>query len=182
MITETTMTARQQELCLNSAINHNGFIKPAAAEEGLRGGAYFMTISPLIEKGFVANNENNESLTTAGYAAIGLETPFTEQPQMAEPNIEQPTNFEEQTTAQKTTQKDQLALKKPRKIRTGTKQAKVIEMLKRPEGASLTDIMECTGWQMHTARSVLSRTIQKDLDFLLISEKKAGQKRIYKIK
>jgi predicted HTH transcriptional regulator len=74
----------------------------------------------------------------------------------------------------------QLATKQ-RKIRDGTKQAQVIEMLRRPEGASLQQIMEVTGWQMHTARSVLSRTIQKDLGIHLISEKTSGSERIYRV-
>ena len=37
-----------------------------------------------------------------------------------------------------------------RKTRDGTKQAMMIELLKRPGGATLAEIVEATGWQAHT--------------------------------
>ncbi|HAT50423.1 MAG: DUF3489 domain-containing protein [Nitrospirae bacterium] len=45
---------------------------------------------------------------------------------------------------------------KPRRIRDDTKKAKVIEMLKRPEGATAAQIAEATGWANHTVRGFLS--------------------------
>ncbi|MBF0140766.1 MAG: DUF3489 domain-containing protein [Magnetococcales bacterium] len=45
---------------------------------------------------------------------------------------------------------------KPRRTRENTKQSKVIEMLKRPEGATAAQIAEATGWQNHTIRGFLS--------------------------
>lgn len=68
-----------------------------------------------------------------------------------------------------------------RQPRIGTKQATVVDMLKRNEGATLTQIMEATGWQVHTTRAVLSRTIQKDLGIPLTSEKTINGDRIYRI-
>jgi hypothetical protein len=40
----------------------------------------------------------------------------------------------------------------PRKPREGTKQQQVLAMLRRPEGASVAQIAETTGWQPHTVR------------------------------
>ncbi|MBF0439371.1 MAG: DUF3489 domain-containing protein, partial [Magnetococcales bacterium] len=40
--------------------------------------------------------------------------------------------------------------------RTNSKKALVIEMLKRPEGATIEQITEVTGWQVHTIRAFLS--------------------------
>jgi len=37
-----------------------------------------------------------------------------------------------------------------RKTRGGTKQAQVIDMLRRPEGATITQIAAATGWESHT--------------------------------
>ncbi|MBF0602151.1 MAG: DUF3489 domain-containing protein [Nitrospirae bacterium] len=45
---------------------------------------------------------------------------------------------------------------KPKKVRDDTKKAKVIEMMKRPEGATAAQIAEMTGWQGHTIRGFLS--------------------------
>jgi Protein of unknown function (DUF3489) len=47
--------------------------------------------------------------------------------------------------------------------RAGTKQAKMIEMLKRPEGATVEQIAEATGWQRHTIRGAISGALKKKL-------------------
>jgi len=47
--------------------------------------------------------------------------------------------------------------------RTGTKQALMIEMLKRPEGATVEQIAEVTGWQHHTIRGAISGALKKKL-------------------
>jgi hypothetical protein len=47
--------------------------------------------------------------------------------------------------------------------RTGTKQARMIEMLKRPEGATVEQIAEATGWQHHTIRGAISGALKKKL-------------------
>ena len=47
--------------------------------------------------------------------------------------------------------------------RAGTKQAKMIEMLKRPEGATVEQIATATGWQHHTIRGAISGALKKKL-------------------
>ena len=47
--------------------------------------------------------------------------------------------------------------------RAGTKQAKLIELLKRPEGATVEQIAEATGWQNHTIRGAISGALKKKL-------------------
>jgi Protein of unknown function (DUF3489) len=49
--------------------------------------------------------------------------------------------------------------------RAGTKQAKMIELLKRPEGATLEQIAAATGWQHHTIRGAISGALKKKLGF-----------------
>ncbi|MBF0436923.1 MAG: DUF3489 domain-containing protein [Magnetococcales bacterium] len=48
------------------------------------------------------------------------------------------------------------AIAKAPRTRDNTKKAKIIEMLKRPEGATAAQIAEATGWQGHTIRGFLS--------------------------
>ncbi|MBL6459567.1 DUF3489 domain-containing protein [Belnapia sp. T6] len=40
----------------------------------------------------------------------------------------------------------------PRKPHEGTKQQQVLALLRRPEGATITQVAEATGWQAHTVR------------------------------
>jgi Protein of unknown function (DUF3489) len=47
--------------------------------------------------------------------------------------------------------------------RAGTKQAQMIEMLKRPEGATVEQIAAATGWQHHTIRGAISGALKKKL-------------------
>jgi Protein of unknown function (DUF3489) len=47
--------------------------------------------------------------------------------------------------------------------RAGTKQALLIELLKRPEGATVEQIAQATGWQRHTVRGAISGALKKKL-------------------
>jgi hypothetical protein len=47
--------------------------------------------------------------------------------------------------------------------RAGTKQAFLIEMLRRPEGATIEQIAAATGWQKHTIRGAISGALKKKL-------------------
>jgi len=47
--------------------------------------------------------------------------------------------------------------------RVGTKQAKMIALLKRPQGATVEQIAAATGWQHHTIRGAISGALKKKL-------------------
>jgi hypothetical protein len=47
--------------------------------------------------------------------------------------------------------------------RAGTKQALMIELLKRPDGATVEQIAAATGWQHHTIRGAISGALRKKL-------------------
>ena len=65
--------------------------------------------------------------------------------------------------------------------RKGTKQATLIAMLKRPEGATVQQIAEANGWLLHTARGVISGVLKKKLGLAVTSEKVPEVGRIYRI-
>ena len=67
------------------------------------------------------------------------------------------------------------------KIRTGTKLHTVIELLARPEGAAIEEIMQQTGWQKHTVRGTLAGALKKRLGLTIESEKPEGEDRVYRI-
>jgi len=62
-----------------------------------------------------------------------------------------------------------------------TKLTLVIELLSRPEGATVDDITTATGWQPHTVRSALSHALGKKRGYKIVSDKPKDGKRIYKI-
>ena len=68
-----------------------------------------------------------------------------------------------------------------RKIREGTKQALVIEMLRRPEGASIAEIVEATSWASHTTRGFLAGALKKKLGLCIDSEKEEARGRVYRL-
>ena len=42
------------------------------------------------------------------------------------------------------------------KVRPGTKQALLVSLLRRPQGATIAEIQQATGWQPHTARAAIT--------------------------
>lgn len=69
----------------------------------------------------------------------------------------------------------------PPKPRAGTKQAILIEMLRRPDGATMDEIVAATGWQAHTARGAMSGALGKKLGLVVTSAKEEGRGRVYRI-
>jgi hypothetical protein len=65
--------------------------------------------------------------------------------------------------------------------RPGTKQAKIIGLLRRPDGASVAEIMKVTGWQAHSVRGVISGALKKKLGFVILAERSESGERRYRI-
>tara|TARA_R110002072_G_scaffold37074_2_gene108862 strand:- start:567 stop:1136 length:570 start_codon:yes stop_codon:yes gene_type:complete len=70
---------------------------------------------------------------------------------------------------------------KPVAIRAGTKQAQIIALIQRPEGASISEIVEATGWLAHSARGMISGGLKKKLGLPVTSEKVEGRGTVYKL-
>lgn len=66
------------------------------------------------------------------------------------------------------------------KMRKDTKLAKVVEMLKSPEGATITQIVEVTSWKKHTARGTLSN-LKRKYGFEISSASFDKGNRVYRI-
>jgi outer membrane biosynthesis protein TonB len=69
----------------------------------------------------------------------------------------------------------------PRRTRDDTKQAQLIAMLRRKEGATIAQIVAATGWQPHTVRGAFAGALKKKLGLTVTSDKVEGSARIYRL-
>jgi hypothetical protein len=67
------------------------------------------------------------------------------------------------------------------KPRAKSKQATVLELLRRPQGSTIPAIMEVTGWQQHSVRGFFAGVVLKKLGLILESDKPDDGDRIYRI-
>jgi predicted ArsR family transcriptional regulator len=65
--------------------------------------------------------------------------------------------------------------------RVDTKQAQLIAMLQRPDGATIDEIVKKLEWQSHTVRGAIAGALKKRLNLKVESEKLEGRGRVYRI-
>ena len=66
--------------------------------------------------------------------------------------------------------------------RHGSKAAKILELLKRPGGATVKELQKAAGWQPHSVRGFLSGTVRKKLGLAITSTKGEDRERSYSVK
>jgi hypothetical protein len=66
--------------------------------------------------------------------------------------------------------------------REGSKKAQVLELLRRPGGATLADIISATGWQAHSVRGFISGSLGKKMGLTVESSKTPEGGRSYRIR
>ena len=90
------------------------------------------------------------------------------------------------TTRKTTTTKSKRAAPKPapaeaKAARPASKQARLIELLRRPDGATIDEMVKTLDWQAHTVRGAMSGALKKKLELTIESEKVEGRGRVYRI-
>ena len=123
--------------------------------------------------------------TDAALAALGIETaaePLAEAGDEAAPP--KPAKKQRSVAAKKPTSnkaKAKAQAAEPRATRSDSKQARLIQMLKRSKGASIAEIVEAFGWQPHTVRGAIAGALKKKLGLNVTSEKVEGRGRVYRV-
>ncbi len=69
----------------------------------------------------------------------------------------------------------------PPAVRPGTKQALLIDLLKRKTGATIDEAVAATGWQPHSVRGAISGALKKRLGLAVTSERVGDRGRVYRI-
>jgi hypothetical protein len=154
----------------------DGAVLPLTSD--LKGGAVQKVLTSLQRKGLIARTGEPRGddppplcITRAGLEAIGVEpeedageAPFVEvtgAPQGGAQAQEQAPVDTEADASEPAPDASPGA--RTRTPRAGTKQALMIKLLKRPEGATIEQIAEATGWQKHTIRGAISGALKKKL-------------------
>ncbi len=70
--------------------------------------------------------------------------------------------------------------KAPRKTRDNSKQAQLIALLRRPDGATIAELADALCWQHHTVRGAIAGALKKKLGLEVISEKVEERGRVYR--
>ena len=65
--------------------------------------------------------------------------------------------------------------------RGGSKTAKILDLLKRPGGATPKELMKATGWLPHSVRGFLSGTVRKKMGLTVTSAKGEEGERTYSV-
>ncbi len=69
----------------------------------------------------------------------------------------------------------------PACVRPGTKQALLIDLLRRKNGAAIDEIVNAIAWQPHSVRGAISGTLKKKLGLTVDSEVVGDRGRVYRI-
>ena len=95
----------------------------------------------LLRRGLIIRKADGYQIHLTGYTCLGLPVPA---------------QVEEAKT-------------KTISLRSGTKQATLIALMQRPQGASIDELCEATSWLPHTIRGVFSNTLKKRLGLTVTS-------------
>ena len=160
------ITERQLDLITRAHCDAKGLIEPLLE---LKGGAKLKMIASLGQRGLIEQVDGQWRLTQTAIAIIKGEAKPKEvlpSPLAADDTTEQ--------AAMPTTAAAPLVSPASDPTPAGrgqSKQALVIEMLKRPEGVTIAQICEVTGWQAHTVRGTFAGALKKKLGLNIVSEK-----------
>ncbi|WP_210880286.1 DUF3489 domain-containing protein [Roseovarius autotrophicus] len=160
--------------------------------EGLHGAAAQKAVAAMITRGWLeevdADLRRGEPLwretgdghgttliaTEAGLEAIGVEP-------LAASAVASARKAEPHADAEAASTTEANDTPKPVAIRGGTKQAQIIALLQRLEGASIAEIVEVTGWLAHSVRGLISGGLKKKLGLPISAEKVEGRGTVYKL-
>ncbi len=165
----TIQLSHAQHAILAYAIEHTGG-KIEWFPDNIKGGARTKVLEGLFNKALVTRDSTDWFVAAEGYDALGRARPMP----AAEANWAQ----EKQDAAKHLLK---VGVEGKPRTRENSKQATVIQMLQRPEGATISQICAATGWQAHTVRGTYAGAFKKKLGLNLASEKPEGGERIYRI-
>lgn len=178
------LTDTQLVILSAAAQRENRAVLPLPASLALNKGAAAAVLKSLVKRGLVTETPaglDNEVwretkdgdrmtlvISAAGLEAIGVEP---------EEHPEPTTTKTKRTPRRKRTAPTATS----GAARSGTKQALLVDLLKRKKGATVAEIGEATGWQPHSVRGAISGTVKKKLGLDVATETIEGRGRVYRV-
>ena len=187
----TQLSPSQQQILSHAAQHTEGKIE--WFPDNIKGGVRKKVIDSMVNRALITAVGSDWFVAAEGYDALGMphRAPITlaaldavisnaeaaqygaSQVLAEEIGNEDPTDAEIDASHEAET--------KPRRTRDKSKQATVIAVLKRPEGATIKQICVVTGWQAHTVRGTFAGAFKKKLGLDVTSTKDQGADRVYRI-
>lgn len=186
-MSSNSLTPTQQAVLAHATDHTEGRIE--WFPDNIKGGARQKVLDGLAKRGLIRQVGKKWLVAAEGYDALGIPRPGISKKRIgkfeakldqiianaegapsvpADPELEAAVAAAEATWA------------KPR-TRTNSKQAEVVRMLQRPEGATIRQICDATGWQAHTVRGAFAGAFKKKLGLTLVSDEQPGGERIYRV-
>jgi Protein of unknown function (DUF3489) len=178
----------QRLVLATAAARPDGAILPLPAGFRVRGHARRLMLQGMLKRGLIAERPAQDGqpawaqgggdfaleITPEGRALVGSAD--------AEPSSPAGPPFEPTTPRAKANapalELDAASKGRPA-VRPGTKQALLLELLHRPEGATIAEIQQATGWQPHTARAAITGLKKKN--FAVTSAPRQDGARAYRL-
>ncbi|MFN3578788.1 MAG: DUF3489 domain-containing protein [Tabrizicola sp.] len=192
----TTPLTPTQHAILAHALEHTGG-RIEWFPDNIKGGARKKVLDGLFNRALITTDGANWFVAAEGYDALGLPRPGAKTQRVGsfEAHLDRiianaesapaaasdPELDAAVTAAEAAWTRDAQRTAEPRRARANSKQAQVIAMLRRTEGATVRQIMETTGWQAHTVRGTLAGALKKKLGLTIVSEKVPGGERVYRL-
>lgn len=186
------LTDSQLVVLSAAAQRKDGAVLPLPKSLTINKGAATSVLKSLIKHGLIAERPATREdetwreaegerlalvITEAGLSAIGVE-PDEQSAALATRTDTKPKKPSPTEASRNTGSVPQAAAGA---IRTGTKQAMLIDLLSRKAGATIPEIVDATGWQAHSVRGAISGTLKKKLGLPVHSTVENERGRVYRV-
>jgi hypothetical protein len=179
-----------QLVILSSAAQHDDCaVLPLPKSFKIRGAAVTKTLESLLKKGMLVetpadrdaviwrsgNNGQRTTLIIADAGIAALDGEAAGRPSKVRTRKRR-SHAGSKTVATKTN-----GAASPNAARAGTKQALLIDLLKRKDGATVDEAAKALGWQAHSIRGAISGALKKEPGLTVSSRTVDGRGRVYRI-
>jgi hypothetical protein len=190
----TTQLTPAQYAILAKAIHTSGG-KIDWFPDHIKGGARKKVLEGMFNRALITPDGDGWCVAAEGYDALGMKRPHVNAKPVstfearldaiianaeAAQDDAADTDAELEAAVAQAEASFKTPVKAPR-TRANSKQAEVIRMLQRPQGATIRQICETTGWQAHTVRGTFAGALKKKLGLTIVSEKVPGGERVYRL-